>query len=92
MTVHETQYPYSWLGILSKTKPAHDELIYASHERGFALASMRNENLSRYYLQTTNHENISDWPDEKIWRSVNFRNYIAFDDFLQRGQDILPKS
>ena len=88
MTVHETQYPYSWLGILSKTKPAHDELIYASHERGFALASMRNENLSRYYLQTTNHENISDWPDEKIWDELKKRLPNEFSTTIEIGESI----
>ena len=49
----ERVYPFAWLGILSKTPPISEELIYANHKTGFALASMRNENLSRYYIQTS---------------------------------------
>lgn len=63
----EKVYPFGWLGILSETPPVHDELIYANSERGFALCSMRNENLSRYYIQCPLTDSVDDWTDEAFW-------------------------
>ncbi len=67
MTVFERVYPFGWLGILADVPPVNHELIYANHERGFALASMRSPTRSRYYLQCDAHENIAEWPDERFW-------------------------
>src|SRR5690606_18194915 len=63
----ERVYPFGWLGLLSATPPVSDELIYANHERGFALCSMRNERLSRYYVQVPAGERVVDWPEERFW-------------------------
>ena len=63
----ERVYPFGWLGILSRTRPAHDELIYANSGSGFALASMRNANLSRYYVQVPLTDRVEDWSDEAFW-------------------------
>ncbi len=63
----ERVYPFGWLGILSRTRPAHDELIYANSASGFALASMRNANLSRYYVQVPLTDRVEDWSDEAFW-------------------------
>ena len=60
----ERVYPFGWLGLLSQTPPVSDELIYAAHERGFALCSMRNPNLSRYYLQVSLEDSSDRWSDE----------------------------
>ena len=60
----ERVYPFAWLGILSETPPISEELIYANHKTGFALASMRNENLSRYYIQTSIDEKTTEWSDD----------------------------
>jgi p-hydroxybenzoate 3-monooxygenase len=70
---YERTYPFGWLGILSETPPVGDELIYANHPRGFALCSMRNENLSRYYLQCDLETNIEDWPDQRFWDELRNR-------------------
>ncbi len=67
MTVFERVYPFGWLGILADVPPVNHELIYANHERGFALASMRSLTRSRYYLQCDADENIAEWPDERFW-------------------------
>ncbi len=88
LSFQEKNYPYKWLGILSKSKPVHKELIYANHERGFALASMRNENLSRYYLQTNNNEDISAWPDERIWDELKKRLPSKFSSNIQMGNSV----
>lgn len=69
----ERIYPFGWLGILSRTPPVKDELIYTSSSRGFALASMRNENLVRYYLQVPLSEKIEDWPDDRFWAEFSNR-------------------
>lgn len=61
---YEKVYPFGWLGILSETPPVNHELIYATSERGFALCSMRNENLSRYYIQCSLSDSPDDWTDE----------------------------
>ena len=66
-------YPFGWLGILAKAKPVADELIYAYHERGFALFSMRAPEVVRYYIQCKPDENLDDWPDEKIWDELETR-------------------
>ena len=63
----ERVYPFGWLGILSRTRPAHEELIYANSSSGFALASMRNESLSRYYVQVPLSDKPEDWSDEAFW-------------------------
>ena len=63
----EKVYPFGWLGILADVPPCNHELIYANHERGFALASMRSMSRSRYYIQVPLTEKVEDWPDDKLW-------------------------
>ena len=70
---YERIYPFGWLGILSETPPVSDELIYANHGNGFALASMRNKKLSRYYIQTPINEKIENWTDKKFWDELKKR-------------------
>ena len=70
---YEKTYPFGWLGILAHAKPASDELIYAHHERGFALLSMRTPQVSRLYLQCHPDEDIANWPDERIWEELQRR-------------------
>ncbi|PRX35270.1 p-hydroxybenzoate 3-monooxygenase [Meinhardsimonia xiamenensis] len=70
---YEKVYPFGWLGVLSRTPPVHDELIYANHPRGFALCSMRNRNLSRYYIQVPLDTKLEDWPDEAFWEELKRR-------------------
>ncbi len=69
----ERIYPFGWLGVLSDTPPISRELIYANHERGFALCSMRSRQRSRYYLQVGVDEAIEDWPDERFWEELEAR-------------------
>lgn len=69
----EKVYPFGWLGVLSRTPPVSDELIYAAHERGFALASMRNANLSRYYIQVPLTDKVEDWSDDAFWAEFKAR-------------------
>ena len=70
---YDRVYPYAWLGILSESPPPEKELIYAYHERGFALFSMRGPDLSRLYLQVEPDEDINEWPDARIWEELNTR-------------------
>jgi len=72
-TDHDFVYPFSWLGILAEAPPSTDELIYAAHERGFALHSMRSPTVSRLYLQVPNDERLEDWSDERIWDELETR-------------------
>jgi 2-polyprenyl-6-methoxyphenol hydroxylase-like FAD-dependent oxidoreductase len=69
----EKVYPFGWLGILSETPPVNEELIYASSERGFALCSMRNPGLSRYYIQCSLDERVEDWTDAAFWTELKRR-------------------
>ena len=73
LTVYERDYPFGWLGILAESPPPAKELIYAHHENGFALFSMRSPTLSRLYLQCTPDEDLSRWPDAKIWDELQTR-------------------
>jgi p-hydroxybenzoate 3-monooxygenase len=72
-SLFERSYPYAWLGILAQAPPAHDELIYAYHERGFALFSMRSPELTRLYLQVEPNERLENWSDERIWDELHVR-------------------
>ena len=67
------EYPYGWLGILAAVAPSSDELVYAHHERGFALLSLRSHELSRLYVQCGPDEDIDEWPDERIWAELQVR-------------------
>jgi p-hydroxybenzoate 3-monooxygenase len=69
----ERAYPFAWLGILAAVPPSCDELIYAHHERGFALHSMRSPHVSRLYLQVAPDEDPAAWPDERIWAELDLR-------------------
>lgn len=69
----EREYPFGWLGILADVPPCNHELIYSHHERGFALASMRSESRSRYYIDVPLTEDIADWPDERVWDELAVR-------------------
>ncbi len=69
----ERVYPFGWLGVLSETPPVSHELIYANHERGFALASMRNPMLSRYYVQVPVEEKVEAWSDAAFWDELKRR-------------------
>ena len=68
--LYERVYSFGWLGILSDTEPVSEELIYVSHERGFALCSMRSRTRSRYYVQCTLSEQVDEWPDERFWKEL----------------------
>jgi p-hydroxybenzoate 3-monooxygenase len=72
LKIFERAYPFGWLGIMSETPPVGD-VIYARHERGFALASLRNQNLSRYYIQCSLDTEIADWPDDRFWDELKRR-------------------
>jgi p-hydroxybenzoate 3-monooxygenase len=73
LTEYEYVYPFGWLGILAEAQPATDELIYAWHEDGFALYTMRSQRISRLYLQVPADEDIENWPDDRIWQELKTR-------------------
>lgn len=66
-------YPHAWLGIMAQAAPSSDELIYSSHENGFALHSMRSPELTRLYLQVSPDDDINNWPDARIWAELQTR-------------------
>jgi len=72
-SVYEKAWPFGWLGLLADVPPCHHELIYANHERGFALASMRSPTRSRYYVQVGLDEKVNDWPDARFWEELALR-------------------
>ena len=73
MQIFERVYPFAWLGILAEVKPASDEIIYANHDRGFALLSMRSPTISRLYLQCEPDEDLSKWSDDRVWEELQAR-------------------
>jgi len=73
LKTHERVYPFGWLGVLADTPPVSSELIYLSHERGFALCSMRSATRSRCYLQCELDTNVADWSDERFWDELAAR-------------------
>ena len=85
---YEKIYPFGWLGILSETPPLNHELIYTSSDRGFALCSMRNKNLSRYYLQCALSDTPEDWTDAAFWCELKRRIPAEYADRLVTGPSI----
>ena len=73
VTEFERVYPFGWLGVLSETPPVSHELIYARHPNGFALCSMRNPMLSRYYIQCTSDTEPANWSDQAFWDELRRR-------------------
>jgi p-hydroxybenzoate 3-monooxygenase len=78
LQTYHHDYPFGWLGILASVAPSTEELIYAYHDRGFALHSLRSPEISRLYIQVAPDEDISNWPDDRIWRELSLR--MATDD------------
>jgi p-hydroxybenzoate 3-monooxygenase len=68
----EVAYPFGWLGVMAEVPPL-EEIAYVNHERGFALASMRNPMLSRYYIQCSLDDKVEDWPDDRFWEELKAR-------------------
>jgi p-hydroxybenzoate 3-monooxygenase len=91
ITAYEQIYPFGWLGILAQAPPSSEELIYAYHERGFALHSMRSPEISRLYLQCSPNEDLSEWPDDRIWAELQRRFELSKHWRLTEGP-ILQKS
>ena len=88
LKISERIYPFGWLGVLSETPPVNNELIYANHETGFALASMRNKNLSRYYIQTSIKDKIEQWDDKNFWLELKKRLPFEASEKLITGPSI----
>jgi len=86
-TEYEKEYPFGWLGILSATPPM-PALVYANHERGFALCSMRNPMLSRYYVQCDSDDSIDNWSDDRFWEELLARFPPAIRDQIVTGPSI----
>ena len=73
LTRHERIYPFGWFGILVEAPPSSDELIYAAHDRGFALVSTRSPTLQRMYLQCDPNDSVAHWSDDRIWAEMRKR-------------------
>jgi p-hydroxybenzoate 3-monooxygenase len=85
----DREYPFAWLGILAAAPPSNEELIYAYHERGFALHSMRSPTLTRLYLQVRPDEELTEWPDERIWDELEHR--LGLEGWTLNTGEILEK-
>ena len=84
----ERTYPFAWLGVLADVPPCSEELVYASHADGFALASMRSRTRSRYYIQCPADTRIEDWPDDRFWDEFQRRAGPATARHVTRGPSI----
>ncbi|HEV8638671.1 MAG TPA: 4-hydroxybenzoate 3-monooxygenase [Chloroflexota bacterium] len=89
LTAYEKEYPFAWLGILAAAPPSTEELIYAYHERGFALHSMRSPQIGRLYVQVRPDETLDNWPDDRIWSELHAR--LALDGWSLTEGPILEK-
>jgi p-hydroxybenzoate 3-monooxygenase len=87
LRTYEKSYPFAWLGIMSQTPPFPD-LCYCYHSRGFALASMRNPMLSRYYIQCDREARLQDWPDDRFWQEFKARCPKEMADSIVTGPSI----
>jgi p-hydroxybenzoate 3-monooxygenase len=85
LRTYDHAYPFAWLGVLARTPPSHEELIYARHETGFALHSMRSPEVTRLYLQVDPDADLADWPDERIWAELSTRLAVHGEFTLREG-------
>ena len=85
LTVFERAYPFGWLGVLAEVPPCNHELVYANHEHGFALASMRSPTRSRYYLQCSLEDRVECWSDDAFWDEFALRIGESFASRITRG-------
>lgn len=91
LTIYDREYPFSWLGVLAKAPPSAEELIYAYHDNGFALHSMRSPEITRLYLQVPADTDLQTWPDSRVWAELSTR--LARRDGFELAQGpILDKS
>ncbi|HUB05324.1 MAG TPA: 4-hydroxybenzoate 3-monooxygenase [Solirubrobacteraceae bacterium] len=90
LRVWQRDYPFAWLGILAAVAPSTDELIYARHDRGFALHSMRSLDLSRLYVQVDPGDHVANWPDARVWEELHRR--LAVDGWTLNEGPVLEKS
>jgi p-hydroxybenzoate 3-monooxygenase len=90
-TTYIREYPYAWLGVLAEAPPSSPELIYAYHDRGFALHSMRTPAITRQYLQVAPDEDLAAWPDERIWSELRTRLHRDDPDWSLADGPILEK-
>ncbi len=88
-THFDREYPFSWLGILADAAPSSHELVYASHDRGFALLSMRSPTVSRLYLQCPPDDDLANWSDDRIWNELSAR--LGADGFTLRDGPITQR-
>jgi p-hydroxybenzoate 3-monooxygenase len=89
LRTYEREYPFGWLGILAAVAPSSQELVYARHERGFALHSLRSPELSRLYVQCLPDEDIAEWPDARIWEELQIR--LGLEGWTLAEGDVLEK-
>jgi p-hydroxybenzoate 3-monooxygenase len=89
LTTFEREYPFGWLGILAAAPPSNDELIYAYHEHGFALHSMRSPTLTRLYVQCPPDDDLTNWPDDRIWAELQIR--LGGDDLTLNEGPVVEK-
>jgi p-hydroxybenzoate 3-monooxygenase len=85
LTFHSRRYPFNWIGLLVSAAPFAPELVYSVHPRGFALQSMRTPEISRLYLQTDARDELSDWPEARIWDELEHRLYVDMSETRARG-------
>jgi p-hydroxybenzoate 3-monooxygenase len=89
LRVAERTYPFAWLGMLARAAPTHEELVYAGHDRGFALYSMRNPEVTRLYLQVPSDTDAAAWSDREIWDELGLR--LEADGFRLNEGEFLEK-
>ena len=90
LSAWQREYPFGWLGILADVPPSTDELIYAYHERGFALHSMRSPTISRLYVQVDPDDDVANWSDDRVWDELHTR--LESEGWSLREGPVLEKS
>lgn len=88
LQIFERVYPFGWLGLLVDRPPAAHELVYANHERGFALCSMRSAERSRYYVQVPLEERVENWSDDAFFDELRRRLPTGIADAVVTGPSL----
>ena len=91
LTEYRHEFPFAWLGLLAAVEPSTEELIYARHDQGFALHSLRSPSISRLYIQVDPTEDIDDWPDDRVWDQLRLR-LGTIDGWVLRDGPVIEKN
>jgi p-hydroxybenzoate 3-monooxygenase len=83
---------FGWVALLAEVPPSSPHVIFALHPNGFAAHMGRTPQITRFYLQCPVGDEISNWPDDRVWEELATRMELRDDHWHLTVGRILEKS